>query len=194
MWFSLNVGRKQKAEPKWILPMLMKSGGLKKGEIGAIKITDRRTFVEVAPTGVERFLEQVGPDMKIEGAITAARIDGQPDFSNPMRDQSAKPAAPKRKSKPKRKPDDTRQAVPSDASKGESKGGMAPPKRRAIGDRSGDASFERKPRKDGLGAEKPKKPHKKKLARAAALKGKKGGKPGGVKKGERKSTRRKDRS
>ena len=81
VWFSINVGRKQRAEPKWILPMLMKSGGLKKGEIGAIKITESKTFVEVAPKGVEGFLDTIGPDGKIEKAITVTRVDGKPDFN-----------------------------------------------------------------------------------------------------------------
>lgn len=83
VWFSLNLGRKQKAEPRWILPMLCKSGGLQKREIGVIKISETRTFVEVAAAGVGRFMENIGPEGKIEKAITASRIDGQPDFSSP---------------------------------------------------------------------------------------------------------------
>ncbi len=82
VWFSLNLGRKQKAEPRWILPMLCKSGDLRKGEIGSIKISETRTFVEIAPGGVGRFVEAIGPAGKIEKAITASRIDGTPDFSN----------------------------------------------------------------------------------------------------------------
>ncbi len=81
VWFSLNLGRKQKAEPRWILPMLCKSGELKRREIGVIKISESRTFVEISPEGVDRFVEAIGPDGKIEKAITASRIDGVPDFT-----------------------------------------------------------------------------------------------------------------
>ncbi len=91
VWFSLNLGRKQKAEPRWILPMLCKSGDLKKREIGAIKISETRTFIEIAPEGVERFVEAIGPDGKIEKAITASRIEGVPDFSAPDNKPEYKP-------------------------------------------------------------------------------------------------------
>lgn len=81
VWYSLNLGRKQRAEPRWILPMLSKSGDLKKHEIGAIKISERETFVEIAPSGLDRFVKAIGPDGKIEKAITARRIDGKPDMT-----------------------------------------------------------------------------------------------------------------
>jgi|GEM_PF-97522 len=96
VWFSLNLGRKQKAEPRWILPMLCKSGGLNKGEIGSIKITEGRTFVEVAKSGVSKFQDTIGPEGKIEKAITATRVDGKPDFNNDPH-ENARSSAPKAK-------------------------------------------------------------------------------------------------
>jgi len=190
VWFSLNVGRKQNAEPKWILPMLLKSGGLKKGEIGAIKITDRETFVEVAPKGVERFLETIGADMKIEAAITASRVEGRPNLSRPAenrppRDRNASGGrSGKAPYGDSRKPRGNK----SNASQDEKTSRDQSAPKKTLNPEEGE--FKRKPRKTGggdmPGSEKPKKPHKKKLARAAALKAK-----GGVKKGERKNTRRK---
>lgn len=190
VWFSLNVGRKQKAEPKWILPMLMKSGGLKKGEIGAIKIIDNQTFVEMAPKAVEGFLKTIGPDMKIEAAITASRVEGKPDVSQPTENYRARDRDNK-SGKSRKKPY---------GDKGQSSGG----KKKYAGDKPKrqsnfeEGTFKRKarrktgddmparPQSPGDGAAK--KPHKKKLARAAALKEK-----GGVKKGARKTTRKKDK-
>jgi ATP-dependent RNA helicase DeaD len=239
VWFSLNVGRKQKAEPKWILPMLMKSGGLKKGEIGAIKIIDNQTFVEMAPKGVERFLENIGPDMKIEAAITAARVDGKPNLAQATenyrgrdRDNNSgrnkgKPYGDKRRSGGDKKPWGDKKRSYDDKPKGDKKpwgdkkrsyddkpssnkarsdrdnssgggeksyGGEYTPKKQSNFE---EGTFKRKSRKttgsdmpstgpDG----KPKKPHKKKLARAAAKDGKGGPAKGGVKKGARKSTRK----
>ncbi len=81
VWYQINVGRKQNAEPRWILPMLCTSGGLKKNEIGAIKISQGVTFFQIAGSGVERFTSAIGDSGKIEKAITATRIDGKPDFS-----------------------------------------------------------------------------------------------------------------
>ncbi len=91
VWFSLNLGRKQKAEPRWILPMLCKSGGLKKANIGAIKISETRTFVEISANGVDQFVENIGPQGKIEKAITASRLEGKPDFSQADQMPSYKP-------------------------------------------------------------------------------------------------------
>jgi len=209
VWFSINVGRKQRAEPKWILPMLMKSGGLKKGEIGAIKITESKTFVELAPKGIEGFLETIGPDGKIEKAITVTRVDGKPDFNaekSSYRSRDGKPSGRSRRNpygdkrkggskggskdgkwdgkkdgkKPRKdwseKSDKPRHAKPKDKKTWSEK----PTK-------SEETGFKRKPRKkthadmptppqQDWAEGKPKKPHKKKIARAAAKAGKKGGK------------------
>ncbi|MEP3892061.1 MAG: DEAD/DEAH box helicase [Hellea sp.] len=201
IWFSLNLGRKQKAEPKWIMPMLLKSGGLKKPEIGAIKITETQTFVEVAPSGVDRFMETIGPDMKIEKAITATRLNGQPDFHSKLptyksrKDHKGKGKPPyKGKSSHKDKP--YKSKGDKDRSYSDKTGQGKPAKKSTYE----EGSFKRKDRTktDSEGpafndpfmnsAPKKKKPHKKKLARAAALKA-----SGGVKKGQRKNTRKKDR-
>ncbi|WP_427449958.1 DEAD/DEAH box helicase [Litorimonas sp. WD9-15] len=206
VWFSLNVGRKQKAEPKWILPMLMKSGGLKKGEIGAIKIIDRETFVEVAPKGVEGFLKTIGPDMKIEAAITVSRVAGKPNLSQPT-DGHRSRDRDNRSGKSRKKPYGDKgnsyggkKKSYNDKPRGKAKSYDDKPKTYNDGDtpkRKGnfeEGTFKRKSRKKTGGdmpsphaveGGKPKKPHKKKLARVAALKEK-----GGVKKGERKNTRK----
>src|SRR5690606_26686960 len=34
VWFSLSVGRRQNAEPRWLIPMLCRTGGITKREIG----------------------------------------------------------------------------------------------------------------------------------------------------------------
>jgi ATP-dependent RNA helicase DeaD len=192
LWFSINVGRKQNAEPKWILPMLMKSGGLKKGEVGAIRIVDRKTFIEIAPRGVERFLETIGPDMKIEGAITVSRVDGKPDLSRPKEDD-----APRSRKAPSR---DTRKPRKDEGWKKRDKQTSDPITADANTNDGANSAFKRKPRKaassEVLTPAKAKKPHKKKMARAAAQNAKDKqakGKKGGVKKGERKTTRKKKR-
>jgi len=156
VWFSLNLGRKQKAEPRWILPMLAKSGQLKKGEIGSIKISETRTFVEVAPEGVDRFVEAIGPQGKIEKAITATRLDEQPDFSDPDFKPQYKP---RDKSRYNKKSD--HRGHPRDASKDDD---TQVYNKKSAAKKSGEKQFEESynPRPKG------KKPHKKKLARAAA--------------------------
>jgi ATP-dependent RNA helicase DeaD len=46
--FRVDVGRDKNADPKWLLPMLCRRGNVTKREIGAIRIFDRETLVEVA--------------------------------------------------------------------------------------------------------------------------------------------------
>lgn len=46
--FRIDVGRDRNADPKWLLPMLCRRGNVTKREIGAIRIFDRETLVEVA--------------------------------------------------------------------------------------------------------------------------------------------------
>ena len=190
IWFTLNLGRKQKAEPRWILPMLCKSGDLKKGEIGSIKITETSTFVEVDPAGLERFLNAIGPDGKIEKAITARQVEGRPDFKDghvqgggkdrgrrrgkgrersETRDRKSKPYAPREKLKSyDDRPKKMNKKAKARAAAAESKDDY-----QEATVWSDDPSYVDKP--------KAKKPHKKKLARAAAKVGKKAGKSGGKK-------------
>ena len=46
--FRLNIGRKDNADPRRILPMLCRRGELTRTEIGSIKIFDTETTVEIA--------------------------------------------------------------------------------------------------------------------------------------------------
>jgi ATP-dependent RNA helicase DeaD len=88
VWFSLSVGRKQNAEPRWLIPMLCRNGNLTKSEIGAIKMQSEETFVEIAADHADRFLQAIGKDKTLERGIRVARIEGAPDLSRPS---TAKP-------------------------------------------------------------------------------------------------------
>jgi len=78
VWFSLSVGHKQSAEPRWLLPMLCRAGNITKQEIGAIRIDQDESFIEIAPNCVEKFLEGVGPDRTLEKTIVVTRLEGAP--------------------------------------------------------------------------------------------------------------------
>jgi ATP-dependent RNA helicase DeaD len=78
VWFSLSVGREQNAEPRWLLPMLCRAGHITKDEIGAIRIHQTETHVELTSESVEEFIRAIGPTGKIEKNVTMTRIDGSP--------------------------------------------------------------------------------------------------------------------
>ena len=75
-WFALSVGRNQKAEARWLLPMLCRFGQLTKHDIGSIKVQANETRFELIPDSVKRFLDAVGPTMTLEKTITVSRVDG----------------------------------------------------------------------------------------------------------------------
>jgi ATP-dependent RNA helicase DeaD len=64
-WFTINVGRYKRADPKWLIPLLCRRGGVTKRDIGRIQVLARETRVEIATDVSERFAEAVRrPDPK----------------------------------------------------------------------------------------------------------------------------------
>ncbi|RFC65542.1 ATP-dependent helicase [Fulvimarina endophytica] len=74
-WFRMDVGRKNNADPKWLLPLLCRRGKITRQEIGAIKIFDRETKFEIADSVAKRFAKEAeisdGDDITITYADAA---------------------------------------------------------------------------------------------------------------------------
>lgn len=68
VWFSIEGGRKDDAEPRRLLPSLCKAGNLSKDDIGAIRIQQHESFVQIREESVAGFLSAIGGGMKLEGA------------------------------------------------------------------------------------------------------------------------------
>ncbi|MBE7734409.1 DEAD/DEAH box helicase [Devosia faecipullorum] len=75
-WFKVNLGRKQRAEPRWLLPMICKAGGVSKAAVGSIRIFDTETHFEVAADKVDSFLRSVGKNGTGERGVHISSIDG----------------------------------------------------------------------------------------------------------------------
>ena len=58
-WFRLSIGRRQNADPKWLIPIICRMGGVTKADIGAIRIFDTDTRFEIAAGSAERFAAAV---------------------------------------------------------------------------------------------------------------------------------------
>ncbi|MFC5586387.1 DEAD/DEAH box helicase [Nitratireductor kimnyeongensis] len=103
VWFSLSVGRKQNAEPRWLIPLLCRAGEITKREIGAIKMQQDETFVQLDAACVGRFLAAIGPQAVLERSIRVVQLDGAPELA--ARGNGPKPFAGKRRpaGKPHRK-------------------------------------------------------------------------------------------
>ncbi len=103
VWFSLSEGRNQNASPRHLLPMVCKAGNLTKDDIGAIRIADDLSYVEIRQDRVRDFLAHIGPEMKIEGSKDVVRLDKAPDLPAFERPKSNRPV----KVKPGRRKGDT---------------------------------------------------------------------------------------
>ncbi|WP_088342968.1 MULTISPECIES: DEAD/DEAH box helicase [Rhodomicrobium] len=79
VWVSISVGRKQNAEPRWLLPMLCGAGKITKRDIGAIKIQPDETHVQLAADSVDRFFAAIGPSRTLENSIKVKRMDSAPE-------------------------------------------------------------------------------------------------------------------
>ncbi len=55
IWYRMSIGRQDKADPKWLVPLICRLGGVTKRDIGAIKISDQETHFEITPAMSERF-------------------------------------------------------------------------------------------------------------------------------------------
>ncbi len=76
VWFHMDVGRRNNADPRWLLPLLCRRGKVTRQEIGAIRIFDRETKFEIAEAAAERFASAAETS---EGDdITISRVDAPP--------------------------------------------------------------------------------------------------------------------
>ncbi|MGB3753195.1 MAG: DEAD/DEAH box helicase [Parerythrobacter sp.] len=79
VWFRLDIGRQQNADPRWLLPLLCKRGGVGKNDIGAIRIGQTETHVQIPraiadtfaaaaakPGGADGEKGERGDDVRIE--------------------------------------------------------------------------------------------------------------------------------
>ena len=77
VWFRCDIGRRENADPKWVLPMLCRRGRIERSDIGAIRIFDTETRFEVATPVAEAFWAAVRrPD---DENIRFALVEGAPE-------------------------------------------------------------------------------------------------------------------
>jgi ATP-dependent RNA helicase DeaD len=93
VWFRISVGRAGRAEARWLLPKICDAGSIAKDGIGAIRVREDETFVQISEALAPRF----GGTVELDKGLTMERIEGEPDFDKP---RFAKPERPERREKP----------------------------------------------------------------------------------------------
>nr|WP_045388835.1 DEAD/DEAH box helicase [Falsirhodobacter sp. alg1] len=102
VWFKLTVGHTGRAEARWLLPKLCEAGGITKNEIGAIRIQQDQSYVQIASGSAGKF----GDRMTVEAGIDMERMAGEPVLDRPER--GARPPRPPREDRPARAPREDR--------------------------------------------------------------------------------------
>ncbi|WP_099864407.1 DEAD/DEAH box helicase [Pararhizobium haloflavum] len=98
VWFTLSIGRRQRADPKWLLPIICKAGGVSKRDVGAIRIDETETRFEIAADKADDFAAAVKrPGSTERGIVIASAAQAQ---------KSARPEGPRggKGGKPGKKP------------------------------------------------------------------------------------------
>ena len=95
VWYEVNLGRKHRAEPRWLLPLICRVGEVSGGEIGAIDIGERATRFEITGSAVARFEEALTKPRERDENVQVQRAGDTPL-------EPADPNAPPARSKPAR--------------------------------------------------------------------------------------------
>jgi ATP-dependent RNA helicase DeaD len=81
VWYRIGVGHTGRAEARWLLPKICDAGGIAKDGIGAIRVQQDETFVQIAAPLASRF----GASLEIDQDLAMERIEGEPDLGRPAR-------------------------------------------------------------------------------------------------------------
>ena len=79
VWFALSVGHTGRAEARWLLPKICEAGGITRDAIGAIRVRQDETFVQIATASAGRF----GPEVELEPGLSMRRLPGEPNLERP---------------------------------------------------------------------------------------------------------------
>ena len=82
LWFRMDIGRRQNADPRWILPLLCRRGHISRNEVGAIRIGPQETHFQIPRAVADKFADALkrtagdkenGGDINIEPSPEAPR-------------------------------------------------------------------------------------------------------------------------
>lgn len=76
IWFSLSVGRSGHAEARWLLPKICEAGNITRDAIGAIRVGQDETFVQIATAAASGF----GEETNLDRGLDMRRLQGEPTF------------------------------------------------------------------------------------------------------------------
>ncbi len=99
VWFRISVGRAGRAEARWLLPKICDAGSIAKDGIGAIRVREDETFVQISEALASRF----GGTVELDKGLTMERIEGEPDLDKPRFVKPERAERPERTERPERR-------------------------------------------------------------------------------------------
>lgn len=94
VWFRISVGHTGRAEARWLLPKICDAGAIAKDSIGAIRVQQDVTYVQLAEAVAGRFRDVT----EIDRDLTMERLQGEPDLGRAER--PARAPRPERAERP----------------------------------------------------------------------------------------------
>ncbi|MEZ4392852.1 MAG: DEAD/DEAH box helicase [Polyangiales bacterium] len=90
-WYRVNLGRRDRAEARWLLPMLCRVGGVTSADIGAIRVLDSESLIEVLQGAAGAFAENMERSIRKEKGLRMERLRAAPD---PREFEGSRPRRP----------------------------------------------------------------------------------------------------
>ena len=112
VWFTISIGRKHRADPKFLLPMICNAGGVTKRDVGMIRIEPSETRFEISAEKAPGFARQIRQAGSLEKGVRIAPAGDA--LAEPKPD---KPRAEKPKFKQNGKPTGKRRPPPAGRAK-----------------------------------------------------------------------------
>ena len=75
VWFRMDLGRRQNADPRWILPLLCRRGHITRNEIGAIRIGADETFFQIPRQIADKFADAATRSAQADGDDQPVKIE-----------------------------------------------------------------------------------------------------------------------
>ena len=100
VWFRMDVGRRQNADARWILPLLCRRGHITRNEVGAIRIGQGETHFQVPTSVARKFADAIkrtaGIDGDDESGITIEQSEAPPQQGAQHKPRGGPPPKPHR--------------------------------------------------------------------------------------------------
>lgn len=67
VWFRMELGRRQNADPRWILPLICRRGHITRNEVGAIRIGPEETYFQIRRPMADKFAKAAARSAVADG-------------------------------------------------------------------------------------------------------------------------------